>query len=92
MLMGPRSAKGHRPVMQAFTDEELKEAAEVIRSWPPGTYTAPVLYGRTWDDKAQPKTFGRRFKRAVATGQLTGITILPTKTYDNKTQYKIWDR
>ncbi len=88
----PRSAKGHRPVMEAFTDEELQEAAEVIRRWPPGIYTAPVLYGRNWDEKALPKVFGRRFKKAVATGRLTGLTIHPMRTSDNKTQYEVWGR
>lgn len=78
--------------MEAFTEEELREAAEVIRCWPPGIYTAPELYGPIWDEKTLPKVFGRRFKKAVAAGRLSGIAVHPVRTTDNKTQYDVWDR
>lgn len=75
-----------------LSDDELHEAAEVIQRWPPGIYTAPALFGAIWDTKPQPKVFGRRFKAAVAGGRLTGITVHPTRTGDNKTQYEVRPR
>ena len=78
--------------MDVFTDEELREAAALIQRWPSGIYTAPDLYGPIWDTKPTPKAFGRRFKAAVAGGRLTGITVHPIRTGDNKTQYEVHSR
>lgn len=72
-----------------LSDEELREAAEVIRRSKPGRYTLPKLYGQHWDAKVSPTTFGGRFKAAVTAGLVEGITIVPEKTGENHVQYEL---
>jgi len=77
--------------MESFTlsDEELREAKDVIGRCAPGVYTVAKLYGPGWVAKDSPTTFGGRFKAAVTAGRLQGITTLPEKTGANAVQYVI---
>lgn len=74
-----------------LSPDELREAERVIRRASPGLYTLVDLYGRDWDRKVSPTTFGRAFKAAVTEKRLTGITLLPHKTPANAIQYLIHD-
>lgn len=42
---------------------------------PPGEYEVEQIFGEFWDAIASPTSYGRRFKRAVAAGQLQRIEL-----------------
>lgn len=80
--------------MEPFTlsDEELREAEDVVRRCAPGVYTLAKLYGPGWAAKDSPTTFGGRFKAAVTAGRLRGVTVHPEKTGANAVQYVVHGR
>jgi hypothetical protein len=72
-----------------LSNEELQEAAVVVRRSPLGVYTLANLYGSLWRTKVSPTNFGSRFKASVIAGQVAGITVLPQKTGANAVQYQV---
>ena len=71
-----------------LSDEELKEAADLIRSAAPGLYTLKQLYGSAWKSKLPPTSFGTRFRMSVQQGHLVGI-VFHEKTSSNHAQYNV---
>ena len=72
-------------------EDELKEAAEVIRRSPPGTYKLRKLYGDLWIMKRSPTTFGIRFRASVDSERLKGIIFRDT-TKSNHNRYDVLPR
>lgn len=59
--------------MPNLTSDELELAQNLIDDRAPGEYEVEEIYGEFWDAIPNHTVFGRSFKRAAISGQLSRI-------------------
>jgi len=71
-----------------LSDEEIKQARDVIARAMPGTYKLKQLYGENWEEIDHKTGFGTQFKATVMAGKLPSIEFSYTGS-DNNARYKV---
>ena len=76
----------------ALSAQELEDCQNLINDKPAGVYELKEIYGEFYEAIANPKQFGRSFKRAVDQGLLQNITASHIDAGDKHWRYVLHDR